>query len=191
MSIYLNEMLRNDLDTIDFYYRVSTMMKSVLCAIGKEFSLPDNYPKVHGDEFKTWLLKYHPGALIVPVTRVTGSRQDLAVESAASVYWNQKYYAQFLDKCFYALDDDKKSIFQEENLFIILTSMEMIALCYDWSVRSMGKAIDTLHDAMVEIISDARDENKGTKDLVGTMAMEFADCLMQELSDPKNQCQII
>eukprot|EP00957_Ditylum_brightwellii_P044816 3400310-Ditylum_brightwellii.AAC.1 len=64
-------------------------MDSILCAIDKEFSLPVNCPEGHGNEFKTWLLKHHPGVLLVPVTRATGSRLDLAVEGAASVYWNR------------------------------------------------------------------------------------------------------
>eukprot|EP00957_Ditylum_brightwellii_P098004 7464497-Ditylum_brightwellii.AAC.1 len=64
-------------------------MDSILCAIDKEFVLPANYPKRHGDEFKTWLLKHHPGVLLVPITHATDSRQDLAVEGAASVYWNR------------------------------------------------------------------------------------------------------
>eukprot|EP00957_Ditylum_brightwellii_P062028 4707433-Ditylum_brightwellii.AAC.1 len=90
MSTYLDEILRSDLDTINFHYKVSTLMDSFLLAINKEFSLPANYPKRCGDEFKTWLLKHHPGALCVPVTHAAGSRQDLAVEGAASVYWNRK-----------------------------------------------------------------------------------------------------
>eukprot|EP00957_Ditylum_brightwellii_P193288 14717125-Ditylum_brightwellii.AAC.1 len=156
-------------------------MDSILCAINKEFSLPANYPKGHSDEFKTWLLKHHPSALLVPVTHATGSRQDLAVEGAESVYWNRKYYVQFLHRFLHALDDSKKSTLKE-NLFIVLTSIEMIALCCvmailhfsicvpmrwiagntyhignlgnDWSVRSMGKAINALYDSMAQIKAD-------------------------------------
>ena len=179
MSAYLNELLAADLDAIDFRYRVSTMMDAVLRAVDKEFSLPANYPKGHGDFFKHWLKQYHPGALLVPVTRASGSRQDLAVEGAAAVYWNRKYYVEFLDENLRA--HGKDNILQE-NLFIVLTSMEMIALCrvmavfhfticmpmrwlagnthhlgqtgYNWSSLSMGRAIDALHDAAVEIEKD-------------------------------------
>jgi len=52
LSTYLNEILASDLDAIDYQYRVSTMMDMVLRAIDKEFSLPANYPKGHGDMFK-------------------------------------------------------------------------------------------------------------------------------------------
>ncbi len=88
MSSYLNEFLANDLEAIDFWYRVSTMFEAVLCAIDKEFSLPANYPKGHGDMFLHWLKRNHPGALLVPVERTAGSRQDLAAEGAAAVYWS-------------------------------------------------------------------------------------------------------
>ena len=66
------------------------MMDSVLCAIYKEFSLPANYPKGHRDMFKHWLQQHHPGGLLVPVERTSGSQQDLAAEGAGAVYWNRK-----------------------------------------------------------------------------------------------------
>ena len=89
-----------------------------------------------------------------------------------------RYYVEFLDEC---LDAHKDNILQT-NLYIVLTSMEMIALCrvmailhfkicmpmrwlagnthsvgavgYDWSSRSMGKSIDAIHDVMVTIEND-------------------------------------
>ena len=50
------------------------MMNAVLRSIDKEFSLPENDPKGHRDVFKHWMKKYHPGALLVPVCRTSGSR---------------------------------------------------------------------------------------------------------------------
>ena len=91
--------------------------------VDKEFSLPVNYPKGHGTQFKHWLGTQHPGALLVPVLRATGSRQDMAVEGAACVYWNQNYYVKFLNECLKSHCDN----ILQNNLFIILTSMEMIA----------------------------------------------------------------
>jgi hypothetical protein len=67
------------------------MFDAVLCAVDKEFSLPANYPKGHGDMFLHWLRMNHPGALLVPVQRTAGSRQDLAAEGAAAVFWNRRY----------------------------------------------------------------------------------------------------
>ena len=80
------------------------------------------------------------------------------------------------------LDDRLKAardIIFQDNIFIILTSVETIALCrlfdilyftvcipirflagnthhigaveYNWSPRSIGKSLDALHDAMVDI----------------------------------------
>jgi hypothetical protein len=62
------------------------MFEAVLRAIDKEFSLPANYPKGHGDMFLHWLKRNHPGALLVPVERTAGSRQDLAAEGAAAMF---------------------------------------------------------------------------------------------------------
>lgn len=90
LSKHLDGILATDLEDIDARYRVNTKMDAILRAVDKEFSLPANYPKGHGDEFKHWLKEYHPGALLVPVLRATGSRQDLAVEGAGAVYWNRK-----------------------------------------------------------------------------------------------------
>ena len=90
MPSYLNEILASNLEAIDFRYRVSTMFEAVLRAIDKEFSLPANYPKGHGDMFLHWLKQNHSGALLVPVERTAGSRQDLAAEGAAAVYWNRR-----------------------------------------------------------------------------------------------------
>ena len=90
LSKYLNEILALDLEDIDSRYRVNTKMDAILRAIDKEFSLPANYPKGHGDQFKHWLKDFHPEALLVPVLRATGSRQDMAVEGAAAVYWNRR-----------------------------------------------------------------------------------------------------
>ena len=90
LSKYLNALMLDDLKVIDFRYRVSTKFDVVLRAIDKEFSLPANYPKGHGVMFKTWMDFNHPGALLLPVEHASGSRQDLTVEGAASVYWNRR-----------------------------------------------------------------------------------------------------
>jgi hypothetical protein len=90
MSSYLARVLAEDLLGIDKRLRVGTTFDMVLITIDKEFSIPANYPKGHGPEFKHWLKAHHPGALLVPVQRTAGSRQDLAKEGAAAVYWNRR-----------------------------------------------------------------------------------------------------
>ena len=90
----------------------------------------------------------------------------------------RSYYVEFLDE---SLRSGKYNILQE-NLYIVLTSVEMVALCrvmailhfkicmpmrwlagnthflgrtgFDWSSRSMGKALDALHSACTELQHD-------------------------------------
>ena len=71
MTKFLTNILAGDLSEIHFRWRVSTNIVCVMISVDKEFSLPANYPKGHGHEFKFWLNKYHPGALLVAVERVT------------------------------------------------------------------------------------------------------------------------
>lgn len=87
-----------------------------------------------------------------------------------------RYYIEFLDEC---LRGNNKGNILIENLFIVSASSEMVALCrslailhytvcmpmrwlsgnthflgrcgFDWSARSMGKAIDALEAAMIDI----------------------------------------
>jgi hypothetical protein len=92
--------------------------------------------------------------------------------------WNRIYYVEFLDECLRSGNDN----ILQENLFVVLTSIEMVALCqimaiirfkicmplrwlagntqfigqqgYNWSTRSMGKVIDAFYEAMDNIESD-------------------------------------
>ena len=72
--------------------------------------------------FKHWLLKYHPGVLLVPVQRTAGSRQDLATEGAGAAYWNRIHYVEFLDECLRSGNDN----ILQENLFVVLTFIEIL-----------------------------------------------------------------
>ena len=88
--MYLNEILVINLEDIGVQYRVNTKMDAILYAVDKEFSLPANYPKGHGDQVKHWLKECHPGTSLVPVLCTTSPRQDMAVEGTVAVYWNRK-----------------------------------------------------------------------------------------------------
>ena len=147
------------------------MMDAFLRAVDKYFILPANYPKDCGNEFKHWLKLNHRGAFMVPVACTSGSRQDLAVEGAAAVYWNHKYYVEFLDERMKAARDnilqevlasvEMISLFRLFDIFHFTVCMPMrllvgnthhiVAVGCNWSPRSMGKALDVLHDAMVYI----------------------------------------
>ena len=175
VSTYLKNYLGSDLDCIDSRLRVSPNIESILRAADKEFSLSANYPKGHGELFHKWIEEHHPGAILFHVERTSGSRQDICVEGAGAIYWNQKYWIEFLDERLRTGDN-----ILQENLFIVLSSCEMLALArvcaivylsiciptrwlagnsqklekYNWSIRSMGKVVDILDVALEEIAND-------------------------------------
>ena len=124
LSTYLADLMRKDLDHIDSMLRVTTKFDMVLRAVKKESSLNCNYCKGHGDEFHTWMLTYHPGSLLFPVVRGSGPRQDFTTDGAGALFMNRTYYVQFLDQALTA----KGGNILQNNLFIILTSVEIIAL---------------------------------------------------------------
>jgi hypothetical protein len=177
LSKYLTDALQGSLANMDPRWRITTNMSDIIRAVDKEFSLPANYPKGHGREFKHWLEKYHPGVLLVPTLRSSGARHDLNVEGAGAIYFNRWLYIQFLDE---QLCTPNASHILQENLFIILSSSEMIALSricsifhfafslplrwlagkthtlgeYNWSVLSMSKALNAFEKALVSIQND-------------------------------------
>jgi hypothetical protein len=173
----LKENLKEELEAIDFRLRVGTDLVLVLRAADKEFSLSANYPKGHGDLFREWIQRVHPKALLLHIISTQGSRQDLAFDGARALYMNRVYWAEFLDE---RLRVSGASNILQECLFILLTSVEMIASTrvhaiidlaivipmrwlsgnshllaeYDWSERSMGTAIDILERAMESAAAD-------------------------------------
>ena len=170
---FLNDLLADSLEVIDPQLRVSTGMEGILRACDKEFSLCANYPKGHGELFGTWIKENHPGALLLHVERTAGSRQDLVVEGAGAIFWNRPFWVEFLDE---RLRLPAGNILQE-NLFIVLTSVEMVALSriyaivhlsiclpirwlaanshtlakYSWSIQSMGRVVDILEKSLEKI----------------------------------------
>ena len=96
---FLSDYLIDDLNKIPMFLRVSTKIGGLLIALEKEFALTVNYAKGHGNLFNAWMLKYHPGALLFPILRVTtGTRQDSGTKGAIIAYMNRQYYFQFLDE---------------------------------------------------------------------------------------------
>jgi len=180
----LNLILRTSLDEIDPKLRVSMSMSALIRAVDKEFSLSANYPKGHGKLFLEWIREYYPGVLLLHVERAAGSRQDLCTEGSMAVYMNYQYYIEFLDmmlrKTHRGNGNEMASILQQ-NLFVALTSTEMIALSrllsifhisvcmpfrwlagkthelrdfgsdVGWGAMSMSRVIDTLYDKMKEL----------------------------------------
>ena len=106
-------------------------MSAIIRAVHKEFSLSANYPKGHGKLFLEWIREYYPGVLLLHVERAAGSRQDLCMEGSMAVYLNYPYCVELLDmmllKHRQGNSNYKASILQQ-NLFVALTSEDMIAL---------------------------------------------------------------
>ena len=89
LSKYLSDFLKDHLDEISSHLRVTCSMEAVIRTAHKGFSLCNNYPKGFGEKFKPYVEEFHPGALLFHVERVSGSRQDIAVEGACAIYWNR------------------------------------------------------------------------------------------------------
>ena len=107
--------------------------------------------------------------------RATGSRQDLITMGAGLIYWNRIFNVEFLDDVLRVKGAGNNL---QENLFAILSSLEMVAssrfssiiqlvICLslrwltkkthvlahrNWGARSMGRAVDMIHSACKDII---------------------------------------
>ena len=173
----MSEYLAESLEEISSFLRVSPDLAHVIRAFHKEFSLTANYPKGHGEKFRDWMIKYYPSESSMHAERATSSRQDLITLGAGPIYWNRKFNVEFLDD---VLRVKGASNILQENLFTILSSLEMIAssrffaildlaICLpfrwltgnthklahrDWGARAMGRAIDLIHHACQDIIDD-------------------------------------
>ncbi len=130
LSTHLNALLRSSLDEIDPQLWVTASISTIIRAIDKEFSLSSNYPKGHGELFLEWIREHYPGVLLMHVKRAAGSRQDLCTEGSLPIYMNYPYYVEFLDSALRKprrTKNESASILQK-NLFVVLTSTEMIGL---------------------------------------------------------------
>jgi hypothetical protein len=135
LTKYLNEILRLSLDEIDPMLRVSSSISALIRAIDKEFSLCANYPKGHGELFKAWMKANYSGALLLHVERSAGSRQDLCTEGCLAIYMNYPYYIEFLDEMLRKpKQSNQQASILQQNLFVVLTSTEMIALARLFSI---------------------------------------------------------
>ena len=123
------------------------------------------------------MIKRYPKEFLMHAEQATGSRKDLITLGASPIYWNCKSNVEFLDD---VLRVRGASNILQENLFTILSSLEMIAsthffailelaICLpfrwltgnthklahrNWGARSMGQAVDLIHSACNDIIDD-------------------------------------
>ncbi len=151
---------------------------NVCQCVDKEFNFTANYPKGHGDAFHDWMRRYHPGELMMPIIRTLGGdHQDSLFEGALPVYMGRKFFVQFLHE---ELCSSTNENILQTNMFIVLRSTKMIAqlriasivfmavvvpmrwlagkthkLAHcNWSERSMGRAVDLMYNAFVEVELD-------------------------------------
>ena len=127
VSKYMSTHLHDSLENISSFLRVSPDLAHVIRAYHKEFSLTANYPKGHGEKFRDWFLKEYPNEYLLHCERATGNRQDLICMGADAIYKNRPYNVEFLDD---RLRMMKNENILQQNLFIVLSSVEMIAVAH-------------------------------------------------------------
>ena len=173
LSNLLGNTIREELYETESRLRVLASIKLVIFAVNKDFSLCANYPKGHGNLFRDCIETYHPGALLLHFEIVSGSHQDLVVEGSGEMYTNRLYCIEFLDEHLRTPGDN----ILQENIFIILSSLEMMALArlcviinitiyqptrwladnchifdhYNCFASSMGRMVDELETALEDI----------------------------------------
>ena len=176
---FVGDMLEDSLDNISSFLRISPDLSQLIRAFHKEFSLTANYPKGHGEHFRTWMIDKHPKEFLMHAERALGNRQDLVCMGAGPIYWNRQFCVDFLDERLAMKDGDN---ILQTNLHCLLTSVEMIAVTrffsilhvgmmmpfrwlagnthklavYNWGPRSMGHAMDIIHSSCSEILDDVQ-----------------------------------
>ena len=176
LSRHLTVILQTSLDEIDPTLRVKTLMSSLCRAYDKEFSLAANYPKGHGKYFLGFIKQFYPGVLLYHVESMHGSRMDVIFSASIAMYMNRAYNVAFLEYCL-SLRGEKRYNILQRNLYVELTSDEMVAQCrfygiffiaiimplrwlagnthtlqeYQWGARHMNRALDVFHRKIIMI----------------------------------------
>ena len=127
----MKEELASDLREIDGHLRVKIDGGSVIRSTDKCFNLSSNYPKGDGDGFRGYMEECHHSTLLFHVKNTKGNRQDIITESAGPIYMNRLHYVECLDK---KLRSVGKSNMLEENLFMLFTSVHVVALMRSFSI---------------------------------------------------------
>ena len=101
----------------------------------KCFNLSSNYPKGDGDDFRAFMEDYYPNQILQHVKSVNGNHQDIVTESAGPIYCNRPLHVEHLDK---RLRCYNESNILEENLFILMTSLPVVALLRTHSILHLS-----------------------------------------------------
>jgi len=201
---YLNTLLHDDIANLPSNLRIDMGLGSTSYAIDKDFANTCHYALGHGAPFTHYMCTYYSGELLFPIVRAQGgTRQDGPFESAVSIYMNRQYYIAFLN--WYLSGSDKESILQH-NLFLTLRCNEMTAqlrvaailhiaivipmrwlsgkthtlASYNWGERSMGRALDVVHAAFLELEAD------GSKGLDEDYMMNLFSSIADEVKPLKS-----
>lgn len=184
VELALNNTLLNQLEesmsAIPAIYRVNMDIVNLYRASEKMVGGTANYAKGDGKNFLYFKKKYHPTTYLYPLVRACGgTRQDLCVEGAPSILMNLPMYLQFLHWRMDACGTSGDGILAT-NLYLNFKSLEVIAqlrvfsilhiaICmpvrwlagkteslshYDFGYYDMGKALDIMESAFMEIIDD-------------------------------------
>ena len=81
----------------------------------------------------------HPGYLLLNVERGLGLRQYLSVEVDGAIFWNWSYYCEFL---YWRIGNPGDDIL-EENIFIVLSSIDIIAPARVRSILNLSICLTT------------------------------------------------
>lgn len=194
-TAFLKDYLLDNLEEIAPSLRVATCMSGIVRAFDREFSLCANYPKGHGELFRQWMKEYHPGELLFHVERAqSGGRHDVVSMASLAMYWNRNYCIEFLDYMLSIERPNRDDSILVQNMFVILSSLEMIASTrmwcifhlsiivpcrwlagnvhnlakFNWGVADLGKTLDRLKVAL-EVIRDHPDRIHDEKFMMSIM----------------------
>ena len=122
----LNLILKADLEEIAPELRVKTSFSAIARAYDKGFSRNANYVKGFGEDFAPWMKKNKPREEMYHVYNAQGSRHDLCLLAAPAIYMNRLSSVEYMDEIL-RLPKKRDNILMR-NLFVVLTSAEMVAL---------------------------------------------------------------
>jgi hypothetical protein len=124
---HLGKVLQNDLNEIHPILRVTTDPNAIFWAIEKFVGETANYTKGSGSMYYDYMRTYNSKLHYYQIMRALGgTRQDIGSEGAMTVFMNIPYFLEFLDWQLSSGNSGDSIIMK--NLFVILQSVEMIAL---------------------------------------------------------------
>ena len=116
--------MEQDLDEIYPSLHITASFNYLYHGVDMEFRFTLNYPKGRGTFFMVPTRINNPGAYLMQTMRALGgSRQDLFLEVAPSVFTNRVYYMDFLMENLCVTEN-----LLQNNLFGSLQSVEMSAV---------------------------------------------------------------